>query len=162
MTVIGGIVMVLAIPISSMLAYSSSESDFFYEDGSVKRTEDRPAINPDLAPDDDCNIAYELKCVPGSQQECRDLGELDNGEDNVCSPADCQEGYMTVDDDESGLCYPTDEDCGDYGYVITYGGERFDYVFVEGEDGEGDRCADPAYLCEDESSHCREYLNDDQ
>lgn len=49
--------------------------------------DNRPAINPDFAPDQDCNIAYEIKCIPGSQQSCRDdLDGFHNGEDNVCSP----------------------------------------------------------------------------
>jgi hypothetical protein len=64
---IGAIAMVLVIPVLTVLGYSSSKSDFFNEDGGVKYTEDRPAINPDFAPDDDCNIAYEPKCIPGSQ-----------------------------------------------------------------------------------------------
>ena len=68
---------------------------------------------------------------------------------------------MKVDDVETGLCYPTDEVCGDYGYVITYEGERFDYVFVESEDGENDRCANPVYLCDNEESHpiCKDFLS---
>lgn len=124
--------------------------------------DNRPAINPDFAPDQDCNIAYEVKCIPGSQQSCFDLDGFDNGKNNVCSPIECQEGYHMVDDDETGLCYPNSEvDCDD-SYVVTYDGkQRYDYVFVEGEDGESDRCANPVYLCEDESSHeiCKEFLN---
>lgn len=139
----------------------TSSSDFFNEDGGVKYTEDRPAINPDFAPDEDCNIDYELKCVPGSQQSC--FGGLEgyhNGEDNVCSPIDCQEGYHGIDNDESGLCYPNSEDCD--GYVMTHNGtQRYPYVFVEGENGKDDRCADPTYLCDDISSHeiCKEFLD---
>lgn len=148
------------------LSEEERESGFYNDTrGSPKYTQDRPAINPDFAPDENCNFAYELHCIPGSQQSCFDLEGFHNGEDNVCSPIKCQEGYHVVDDDETGLCYPNSEaDCGD-SYIMTYDGEeRLDYVFVEGEDGENDRCANPVYLCEDESSHeiCREYLGNNK
>ncbi|MGH9975844.1 MAG: hypothetical protein ACRD8Z_08435 [Nitrososphaeraceae archaeon] len=122
-------------------------------------TQDRPATNLDVDPDQDCNIAYELKCVPGFEQGCPE--GFHNGEDNVCSPIKCPEGYHVVDDDETGLCYPNSEADCDSNYVITYEGVRYDYVFVEGEDGKNDRCANPGYLCDDESSHeiFKEFLN---
>lgn len=62
----------------------------------VKLTEERPAINLDFAPDEDCNIKYELKYIPGSAQKCRDLEGFDNGENNVCTPIECQEGYYAI------------------------------------------------------------------
>jgi hypothetical protein len=64
------------------------ESGFYDEEGDVLDIELRPAINPDLDPDEDCNLAYELKCIPGSEQRCRDLGEFSNFEINVCRPTD--------------------------------------------------------------------------
>ena len=33
----------------------------------VLSKQNRPAINPDFDPDEDCNIEYYLKCIPGSQ-----------------------------------------------------------------------------------------------
>ena len=108
------------------LSEKERESGFYYtESGSPKHTKDRPAINPDFAPDQDCNLAYELKCIPGSQQSCFDLEGFENGEDNVCSPEQCQEGYHEEEDNESGLCYPDDEGC-----------RTDDYVLIERDDGE--------------------------
>ena len=161
-------VLMLTVPnvyssVSEELSEEEKESGFYNDNGSVKYTKDRPAINPDFAPDEDCNIAYELKCIPGSQQSCFEgLEGFNNGENNVCTPIECQEGYHDVDDDETGLCYPNSEDCDD-SYVMTYDGkQRYPYVFVEGKDDKGDRCANPVYLCDDESSHeiCKEFLDD--
>jgi hypothetical protein len=111
---------------SQELSEKEEESGFYRENGSVNsNTKERPAINPDFDPDEDCDLAYELKCIPGSQQSCFDLEGFNNFENNVCSPIGCQEGYHSEEDDESGLCYPDDEGCRqDY------------YVLIEREDGE--------------------------
>ena len=154
---------VSAIPSNTVFASVSKElseeerESGFYTEGGLPFHEGRPAINPDFAPDESCNIAYELKCIPGIEQDCPE--GFHNGEDDVCSPVECQEGYHSVDDDETGLCYPNSEDCD--GYVVK-DGVRYNFVFVEGEGDENDRCADPSYLCHDDSSHeiCKEYLED--
>ena len=140
--------------VSKELTQQDRESGFYNEENGYPKLTDRPAINPDFDPDEDCNLEYHLKCIPGSEQDCPE--GYHNGEDNVCSPMECQEGYHSVDDDETGLCYPNSEGCD--GYVIK-NGIRYSFVFIEDEDG--DRCADPAYLCNDDSSHeiCREYLD---
>lgn len=117
---------------------------------------DRPPINPDFDPDEDCNIAYELKCIPGSQQSCSDLEGFNNGENNVCTPIACQEGYHSEYDDETGLCYPNEVECPDTMVFIKSGDDEYPY---------GDRCA-PLYTICDEAEHmnknyCREYCEED-
>gem|GEM_PF-2832311 len=119
------------------LSEKERESGFFNEDGGVKYTEDRPAINPDFDPDRDCNLAYELKCIPGSQQQCRDLDGFHNGEDNVCSPIKCQEGYHEEEDNESGLCYPNEEECPD-DYMV---------LLTDRPGGRNDLCAYLSSIC---------------
>jgi hypothetical protein len=109
------------------------ESGFYNAEGYVLNDKDRPPINPDFAPDEDCNIAYELKCIPGSQQSCFDLDGFHNGEDNVCSPVECQEGYASADDEETGLCI-TYEKCEsdryvDNGYILLKDESRCAYWF---------------------------------
>jgi hypothetical protein len=153
--------MILLIPISTVLASSNSRDDLgAFATGSKS---DRPPINSDFAPDESCWFdVNQLKCVPGSQQECPEGFEIN--EDRQCHPTgDCPEDYMTIDDDESGQCYPSSEaDCNNDNYLIkSSSGERFDYVFIEDKNGEEDYCANPAYLCDDESSHeiCKEYLD---
>ena len=146
---IGAIVMVLVIPISiTVSAYSNNESEFFREDGRVALTEERPAINPAFDPDYDCNLAYEFKCIPGSQQECPE--GYHNGEDNVCSPEDCQEGYHMVDDDETGLYYPDSEGCPDDNFIL-----------IERGNGNEMKCAAFFYICDNEEhtnlDYCIEY-----
>lgn len=135
--------------VSKELTQEERESGFYDEKGQPIY-EGRPAVNPDFDPDEDCNIAYELKCIPGSQQDCPE--GFHNGEDDVCSPVGCQEGYHGVDEDETGLCYPNDEGCGDHG----------PYVLIEGE--RGDHCALLYYIC-DEAEHrgedyCIEYCKE--
>ena len=160
--------MALILSIPTITTYATVRQDLseeqkasgFYDEEGFPKQKERPAINPDFAPDEDCNIEYELKCIPGSQQSCSDLEGFNNGENNVCTPIECQEGYHDVDDDETGLCYPNSEDCSD-SYLMTYDGKkRLNYVFEGGKDGKGDRCANPAYLCDDISSHeiCKEYF----
>ena len=65
----------------------------------------------------------------------------------------------SVGDDETGQCYDNDEECK--GRLIQ-NGVRYDYVFVEGEDGKGDRCISPTYLCQDEPNHqaCKDYRDE--
>lgn len=90
------------------------ESGFYREDGFPKDTKDRPAINPDFDPDEDCNISYELKCIPGREQSCFELDGYNNFEVNVCTPKGCPEGYYIMEEDEDGVCYSNSEGCPDY------------------------------------------------
>jgi hypothetical protein len=131
------------------------ESGFYNEDGTPSGN--RTAINPDFDPDEDCNIAYELKCIPGSEQDCPE--GFHNGEDNVCSPVKCQEGYFSVDDDETGLCYSIkeggEERCEKAKVEFPpYTGKQFSYIFLEDEQS----CANPAYVCDDrpDLAECKE------
>ena len=122
----------------------------------------RPAINEAFDPDRSCMFdAYQLKCIPGSQQECPD--DFGRNEDSTCvypHSEGCPEGYHTTDDDETGQCYDNDEGCNGY---MTKDGVRYNYVLIEGEDGKGDRCRDPAYLCNEEPDHpaCKDLLTDE-
>ncbi len=125
---------------------SEEEREIWFSD------RERPAINPDFAPDEDCNIAYELKCIPGSQQSCFDLEGFNNGDNNVCTPIACQEGYHDEYEDETGLCYPNEVECPDT-MVLESGGKY------------GDSCT-PLYIVCDEPEHinqdyCREWNKDE-
>jgi hypothetical protein len=50
---------------------------------------------------------YQLKCIPGSEQSCHEVG-FGNNDDSTCFPVDengyalCPEGYDLLDDDETG------------------------------------------------------------
>ena len=51
-----------------------------------KNQDQRPAINPDFAPDESCLFdAYQLKCVPGAEQDCHEVGFW-NYDDSTCFP----------------------------------------------------------------------------
>jgi hypothetical protein len=161
-TVAGGAYASTAVPSNEDFTEEERESGFYDETGFVLDTDLRPAINPDLDPDEDCNLQYELKCIPGSQQSCFDeLEGFNNGENNVCTPVDCQEGYHSVDDDETGLCYPNDEPCN--ASLVSYDYDsRFEYILAERPDGKGYNCYDPGSLCDengDQPDHpkCDEY-----
>jgi hypothetical protein len=71
---------------------------------------------------------FQLKCIPGSQQDCHDVG-FGNNDDYTCFPVDengyldCPEGYHSRD--ETGQCYPNEKGC-----------EWDDHVLLEGEDVE--------------------------
>jgi hypothetical protein len=105
------------------------ESGFYREDGFPKATEDRPAINPDFAPDRSCDLKWELKCIPGSEQKCSDLRGYDNGEMNVCTPIGCPDGYHDVIEDEDNICHSNEIDC------------PYDMVLVK--DAYGETCKEP-------------------
>jgi hypothetical protein len=88
------------------------ESGFYREDGYPKDTENRPAINPDFAPDRSCDLKWELKCIPGTEQGCfGNLRGYNNGEMNVCTPIGCPEGYHDIFDDEDNICHSNEIDC---------------------------------------------------
>jgi hypothetical protein len=87
------------------------ESAFYREDGYTKDTENRPAINPDFAPDRSCDLKWELKCIPGSEQSCLDIEGYNNGEMNVCTPIGCPEGYHDNYEDEDNICHSNEKEC---------------------------------------------------
>jgi hypothetical protein len=145
---IGIMVVVLLLVPSTALAGSS---DFIEEGGGVKNTEARPAINPDFAPDDDCSIEHELKCIPGAEQECPE--GFNPNEDNICGLDDCLEGYVVADEDESGLCI-TYEEC-ESGFHADN-----NYILIK-DDG---RCALGYFVCDDpdhrDENYCIEYCDE--
>lgn len=128
------------------------ESGFYRDDGFPKATEDRPAINPDFAPDENCDLKWELKCIPGSQQNCfDDLEGYNNGEMNVCTLIGCPEGYHDNFEWEDNVCYSNDEGC-----------QSDDYILVEREDEDrNDTCGPLYYYCDEEEvrneDFCIEY-----
>ena len=73
----------------------------------------RPAINEDFDPDQSCLFdVFQLKCVPGSQQECPE--GFGSAESEDCFPEHrdgCPEGYHGTDNDETAQCYPNSEPC---------------------------------------------------
>jgi hypothetical protein len=65
------------------------ESGFYNKGGYLLGKSNRPAINPDLDIDEDCKFdAYQIKCQPGSEQECP-WGPGTN-EDDGCVPSDVE------------------------------------------------------------------------
>ena len=87
------------------------ESGFYHDDGYPRDTKNRPTINPDFAPDRSCDLVWELKCIPGSEQQCRDLRGYDNGEMDVCTPIGCPDGYHDIFEWEDNVCYSNEIDC---------------------------------------------------
>ena len=121
--VTGAITVILLIPSSTMYVYAGQPEEtqvrieggselFYREDGYPRDTKNRPAINPDFAPDESCDLKWELKCIPGSQQSCFDeLEGFNNGEMNVCTPIGCPEGYHDIYEDEDNICHSNEIDC---------------------------------------------------
>jgi hypothetical protein len=99
-------------------AYATDE--FHSDEGYVIPHSDRPAINPDFDPDYSCIFdAYQLKCIPGSQQDCHEVG-FGNNDDATCFPYEFitegrPKGYHSIDDDETGQCYPNSQEYPDHG-----------------------------------------------
>lgn len=132
--------------VSSNSSESESESGFFTERGFVVQPQSgRPAVNQDFNPDRDCMFdAFQLKCIPGADQECPD--GFGNNDDSTCfflHTQGCPEGYHSTDNDETGQCYSNKEGCNAY---VTINGTRNDYVLLTDIPGKGDNCADPRYL----------------
>jgi hypothetical protein len=80
------------------------------------RQADRPAINPDFDPDESCRFdAFQGKCTLGAEQECPD--GFGGNQYGTCFPVnkegymDCPEGTHSIEGDETGQCYPNDEQC---------------------------------------------------
>jgi hypothetical protein len=134
------------------LSEEERESGFYDEEGYPLNTQDRPVVNPAFDPDEDCNLAYELKCLPGAEQECPE--GWDNGEDNVCSPDGCEEGYVEADEEEHGLCNITYEECESGSYADN------DYILIKDDS----RCALGYFVCIEpehrEKDYCIEYCDE--
>ena len=145
----------LLIPLQTLALASSSESELFTEEHTQFQ---RPPLNEDFDPDESrlFNV-YQLN----AEQECpEDFAGNEDSTFPIHREEGCPEGYFSADDDETGQCYKSDEGGCEDSYTII-GGERFNYILLEGEgQGEGDRCASPSYLCDEEPGRleCKEYL----
>lgn len=100
------------------------ESGFYHENGyAISSQRNRPAINPDFAPDYSCLFdVYQLKCIPGSEQECP-RPQFGQNDDETCFPYEyitegCPKGYHSAEYDETGQCYPDTEGCIWDNYVM--------------------------------------------
>ena len=122
----------------------------------------RPPINPDFAPDYSCLFdTFQLKCIPGSEQECPE--GFGNGDPETCFAETfingkwewkCPKGYHNVDDDETGQCYPNEGGC-----------EYDDMVLLTNRPGKGDRCASLDYICGENGEYpnhpkCKEFCDE--
>lgn len=123
---------------------SSTQYVFASEDISTMNQGNRPPINPDFDPDESCLFdVFQLKCVPGSQQECPEgfgAADPDNcfpmiGENGTWA---CPDGYHSVEDDETGQCYSNDEGC-----------EYDDMIFTEDKTG----CVEYKISCDVNPNH---------
>jgi hypothetical protein len=117
-------------------------------------------------PDESCLFdVYQIKCqsFPNMNETAREQCPEGFGanEDDYCFPLHrqgCPEGYHSTDDDETGQCYPNDEECNAWNLID---GERFEYILVtDREDGRGDNCTEPNDYCPDHPDlpECKEYL----
>jgi hypothetical protein len=85
------------------------ESQFYREDGHPEELDLRPAVNPDFDPVESCDLKWELKCIPGTEQDCPE--GYNNFEVNVCTPIGCPEGYHDYFEDEDAACYSNEQEC---------------------------------------------------
>src|SRR5919106_2747615 len=96
-------------------------NEMYSEDGDLLSKDQRAAINPDFDPDHNCLFdTFQLKCIPGSEQECPQ--GFGSGDPETCFAEsfingkwewECPEDYHSVEDDETGQCYPDSEGCPD-------------------------------------------------
>ncbi len=116
---------------------------------------DRPAINPDFAPDESClfDVAQD-KCDPGTEGKCPE--GFGRNEDGLCNPRKlvdgewkwlCPDGYHEAWEDETGQCYPNDEGCIDDGNFL---------VEIEDEN-RNDLCAPLYTICNEEEARNEDY-----
>ena len=147
------------------------------EKGYVLSHANRPAINPDFNPDFNPDYSclfdtFQLKCVPGSGQECPSP-QFASAEPQTCWSKtfingewvrNCPDGYHSTEGDETGQCYPNSEGCKEAA-LLNKEGDRFEYILLTGDDSPDpyDRCAHPEYLCyynggsNPDHSGCEEY-----
>ena len=110
-------------------------------------------INPHFEPDESCMFdAYQLHCIPGEDQTCpKGYGGNEHGTCFLTHKGGCPEGYHSVDEDETGQCYPNEEECPGT------------MVFIEGGDDEypyGDRCTPLYTICDDAEHRGEDYCVD--
>jgi hypothetical protein len=160
-SIIVALAIILTIPTTTNL-FASERAD----DLASMYKEDRPAINPDFAPDESCLFdIFQDKCAPGSQQECPE--DFGTNEDLNCVPQIndghrmCPDGYHTSDGDETGQCYPNSNGCSDANLTSEDRTSNFNFILLTGDDSPNpyDTCADPRSLCVDQPDHsgCKEY-----
>ena len=111
----------------SFIRNSFASSDFTGDNWRNYKME-RPAINPNFNPNYSCLFnVYQEKCIPGSQQKCP-KPQFGSNEDDTCFPMtlingewewECPDGYHSIDDDETGQCYPNSEGCIYDDYILT-------------------------------------------
>jgi hypothetical protein len=118
-------------------------------------------VRPDFEPHESCLFdAFQLKYIPGSQQECP-RPQFSQNEDYTCFPNtlingewewECPEDYHWTEDDETGQCYQDAEGC------------RWDNYMLESEDGEGNSCRALYNICDHEEhregDYCLEYCEE--
>lgn len=100
---------------------------------------------------------FQLKCVPGAEQECPE--GFGSGDPETCFAEtlvngelewECPEDYHSVEDDETGQCNPDEEGCPE-GMIWT------------GKTGEShNACNSPYSVCDEIPEHevCREYCKE--
>jgi hypothetical protein len=137
-------------PEQTQIYVGDGVNGFYRDDGYPIDTELRPAINPDFAPDESCDLKWELKCIPGSEQQCNEIEGYNNGEMNVCTPKGCPNGYHDNFEWEDNICYSNEQGCANEGFILI-AKER------------GMTC-EPPYLCEEPDKRgqdsCIEYCDE--
>jgi hypothetical protein len=113
-----GIIAIVMISVSNIQAVTNSTNNI----GVPLSSQIKKLIeNPFFAPDGSCLFdAYQLHCIPGDHQDCKDIEGFGQNEDGTCfkSRNECPEGYYSADEDETGQCYPDTEPC--YPGMIRY------------------------------------------
>jgi hypothetical protein len=113
-----GIIAIVMISVSNAQAVTNSTNNV----GVPLSSQIKKLIeNPFFAPDGICLFdAYQLHCIPGDHQDCKDIEGFAQNEDGTCWPMTmvngtwkhvCPPGYHSESEDESGQCYPDTEPC---------------------------------------------------
>ena len=155
--VVAAILPLLFVAATISNVYATEKSDFFNEDGYILGHSKRPAINEDFDPDESCLFdAFQLKCITGANQQCP-RPQFGNNEDYTCFPLTlvdgdwkwvCPQDYHTIEDDETGQCYPNEEDKREEGCPEWA-------VFEEAKGGRdlSDSCVEYKIQCEYNEDH---------
>src|ERR687892_1605763 len=109
--IIGAIIMTL---LTSGIASATVDDEAFRTNQG-----NRPAINLEFDPDYSCLFdVFQLKCIPGSEQECPE--GYGGGDTENCLPrhSGCPEGYHSTSGDETGQSYPDSKGCETNGMVL--------------------------------------------
>jgi hypothetical protein len=128
--------------------------------GTPNKSDGEPPLlfSNDFNPDESCLFdVTQPKCIPGEEQDCPKT--FGTNEDGQCFPLnaegvwECPEGYHSIDDDESGQCYPNDDGCPG-GMVLRE--DQQSCIDVDAcEDSPNSRD------CIDKETHCKLYPNSD-